>query len=148
MDKNTGGRNDEGNLFERCLVWTICQKANEQGVSKNDTELALEGFKNVNHPVNAWRSVRNGSGDGKFRGVTIEEAFNLAKAVGMTLPQLCWDVENNIRNGWSSEQDISHEKGRAGRPPKSKDKKPDSPLPPKICEKVRALVPGSEEALS
>lgn len=147
MDKDTGERSDEGHIFERCLVWTICQKANESGVSKNDTELALEGFKDVNHPVNAWRSVRNGSADGKFRGVTIEEAFNLAKAIGMTLPQLCWDVENHIRNGWSLAQDISHEKGKAGRPPKIKDKNCEPDIFPESCGTAGTFVPGSRETL-
>lgn len=105
-----------GKVFERCLVWTVCQKAAEMTPPKNDTDLAVEAFKGVNHPVNAWRSVRNGNGQGRFRSLSIEEAYNLALAVSTTIDKLCWDVSNHIRNGWTLENDISNEKGTPGRP--------------------------------
>lgn len=112
-----------GKVFERCLVWTVCQKAAEMNPPKNDTDLAVEAFKGVNHPVNAWRSVRNGNGQGRFRSLSIEEAYNLALAVSTTIDKLCWDVSNHIRNGWTLENDISNEKGNPGRP-KAKEKEP------------------------
>lgn len=107
-----------GEIFERCLVYVLGKRAEELGL--NDTEFsnkvpALK--KKTGTPQNAWRAIRNGQ-RGKFREVSIEEAYDMAIAVGTTVDKLCWDVFNELRNGWSLEKDVSLDKSKPGRPSK------------------------------
>lgn len=104
----------DAKIFERCLIWLVCKKADECDPPKNDTHLS-NGVFDVGHPVNAWRSTRNST-----RTLSLQEAYRLAEAIGLSLDRLCWDVFNELRNGWTMEQDVSLSKPNPGRPPAKK----------------------------
>ncbi len=112
-------------LFERCLIWVISEKAEALNPPLNESQIC-EGVFEVGHPRNAWRSVRNSS-----RTLTLQESVRLAEKVGVTFESLCWDVSNELRNGWTMEKDVSLNKPTAGRPSKK------SPLKNEATEKQK-----------
>jgi hypothetical protein len=100
-------------IFERCLIWVVCKKAEELEQALNDSQLA-KGVFDVGHPVNAWRSTRNST-----RALTLQEAYRLAGKIDLPFENLCWDVCNELRNGWTLKQDVSLKKPAPGRPSKN-----------------------------
>ena len=99
-------------LFERCLIWVVCEKAEALDPPLNESQMS-EGVFEVGHPKNAWRSTRNSG-----RALTLQEAYRLAEKLGLSFESLCWDVSNELRKGWTLEQDVSLSKPAAGRPAK------------------------------
>ena len=112
----------DANVFERCLIWVICRKAEELDVPLNESQLA-QGVFDVGHPVNAWRSTRNST-----RELSLQEAYRLSEKIGIDFDVLCWDVRNVLRSGWKlEEQDVSLHKPTSGRPSKKKHEKKSPP---------------------
>jgi len=107
----------KADLFERCFIWVVCKKAEGFNPPLNDSQLSAGAF-DVGHPVNAWRSTRNSS-----RKLSLQEAYRLAEKLHISFESLCWDVVNEIRNGWNMEKDVALLKPSSGRPPKNPQKK-------------------------
>lgn len=107
----------DAKIFERCFIWVVCRKAEEFNPPLNDSQLSVGAFK-VGHPINAWRSTRNSS-----RGLSLQEAYRLAEKLNISFESLCWDVANELRNGWTMEKDVALMKPSPGRPSKISQKK-------------------------
>lgn len=115
-----------GYLFERCMVTLVCKLVEENFPSH--TEFAKRVFGDSENPSNAWRYIRNGQ-KGKPKRLGVEDAFNMACALGMDLETLCWKVHRELKEGWSLSEDIYNlEQNKPGRPRKN-DKKSDNSLP-------------------
>jgi hypothetical protein len=107
----------DAKIFERCFIWVVCKKAEEFNPPLNDSWLSADAF-DVGHPVNAWRSTRNSS-----RGLSLQEAYRLAEKLNISFESLCWDVANELRNGWTMEKDVALMKPSPGRPSRNSQKK-------------------------
>ena len=103
----------DSKVFERCLVNFVAKLAEEKFSSKE--AFAEKVFFDTNSPGKAWQYVRIGQ-KGKLQPVSVEEAFNMAKALDMGIDVLCWKVFRAIEDGWTLEDDMftapDHKPGR------------------------------------
>lgn len=110
----------DGIIFERCFVTLIAQLAAEK--FRNHTDFATIAFSDRESPIGTWRTMRNGA-NGKYRNITITDAYIMAKTVGYDLDELFWRVRMEIKNGWDiNTQDIRVlNQGVPGRPTRRKE---------------------------
>ena len=113
--------NTSSYIFERCFLRLIEKLVRQAGMS--DTEFSIKAFQGAENPVKAWQHLRNGN-RGKYRRVTLEDAYSMALALGKDFTQLYWKTHDELENGWSLAQDgMPREKKAAGRPLKNKAQK-------------------------
>ena len=108
-------------IFERCFLRLVEKLARQAGLS--DAEFSIKAFQGAENPAKAWQHLRNGN-RGKYRRVTLEDAYSMANALGKDFTQLYWKTQDELENGWSLAQDgMPTEKKAAGRPLKNEPPK-------------------------
>ena len=105
-------------VFERCFLRLVEKLVRQAGMS--DADFSAKAFQGSENPAKAWQHLRNGN-RGKYRRVTLEDAYGMAIALGKDFTQLYWKTHDELENGWSLAQDgMPTEKKAAGRPLKNK----------------------------
>ena len=129
--------NTSSYIFERCFLRLIEKLVRQAGMS--DTEFSIKAFQGAENPVKAWQHLRNGN-RGKYRRVTLEDAYSMALALGKDFTQLYWQTHDELENGWSLAQDgMPTEKKAAGRPLKNKPPKERLPEEPRRGTSIQSL---------
>lgn len=94
--------NDPGYNFERCLVDMVKRMIEEDGVFDDHSKFARAAWGDDASSIVRWRQIRNTSGKKKRpQALTLRDAYVIAKACGMALPDLCFRVEQVVRAGWN-----------------------------------------------
>ena len=113
-----------GDLLQRCFVNIIYElleedMKKEKPLYPTNAEFAREAFPHEGNPAKIWQAIKFGQKE-KPRGVSIEDAFGMAKAFGEKLDRLLIKAEMRIESGWHPDEDIffNEELKKKGRPRK------------------------------
>lgn len=120
-----------GELLQRCFVNIVCAILDEE-IQKHTPKyasyaaFAKVAFPNEAHSYKFWQAIRLGQ-KGKPRGVSIEDAFNMAQALGESVDRLLIKAEMLISDGWDLSQDVfsDNDNKKRGRPAKKALEKKD-----------------------
>ena len=124
-------------VFERCFLRLVEKLVRQAGMS--DADFSAKAFQGSENPAKAWQHLRNGN-RGKYRRVTLEDAYGMAIALGKDFTQLYWKTHDELENGWSLAQDgMPTEKKAAGRPLKNKAPKKHLPEEPRRGTSIQSL---------
>jgi hypothetical protein len=91
-----------GMAFERELVATIVELGKELRLTHSD--VARRAWPEIDSSVVRWRQIRNVSATGKPQSLTLDDAWRLARAVGQTLPSVCFMVQERLKLGMGPKQ--------------------------------------------
>lgn len=84
--------------FERCFVESIIDMAEQKGWTHS--ELARRAFPEKGDYRRKWRDIR-GTKSVKPQKLTIADAATLARCVGKEVPEVCFVVNERLKNGWT-----------------------------------------------
>lgn len=105
-------------LFERCLIRYVVKKFYKDG-EPNYSEFARMIFYDRSDPVTTFRNVRQGKP--KPQRINVEEAARMAKCINLEFASLCWNIQQELENGWTLADDFNADEASPG--PKSKKNK-------------------------
>ncbi len=78
-------------FFEAKFFAVVEQIRKKQGISKND--ISRLAFPDQAKPDNKWQRLERAfKGMSKPQRITLEDAYNIASAIGYDLPDLIWKV--------------------------------------------------------
>lgn len=80
-----------GNQFERCLVEVMTEVAEQKGFKHKP--LAIAAWKERKDPGTKWRKIRNGTDP---RGFQVQDAYDLALAMGASFVELCGMAQGRL----------------------------------------------------
>lgn len=81
----------KGHTFERCLVEVMIEMAEKKGLKHKP--LAIAAWKDRKDAGTKWRKIRNGTDP---RGFQIDDAYDLAVAMGVSFVELCGMAQGRL----------------------------------------------------
>lgn len=113
----------KGKIFERCLVEAMIDAIERQGLKHKP--VAISAWGDRKDPATKWRKIRNGT---EPRGLQIQDAYDLAFAIGISFLDLCGSAQHKM-------QELNKLDNKVAPLKKEETQKKDSPQPTAFADR-------------